>query len=394
MRVVTGSLLLVVVGLVACGDDDGPPGTFRCTGDDGCDDEIACTVDTCGVDGTCNHTGVDERCESGEQCDSARGCVGMCTRNEDCDDSVACTLDTCAVGGVCQATPLNERCPSGQTCNATTGCGTGMMPDAGAGNCTSSAQCDDRIDCTLDSCGADMRCQHIGQSTRCAMGQMCNPSSGCSMQCEGPEECQDGVLCNGVETCDPEFGCAPAELAEDCEDGDPCTINARCDTASDACVYECNEADASCADEPICMEPPMGMFPATYDLVPSIADMCMRIFFTPPTPYFAISNVTFDVPGGILSATFGPMPRASCVAFAQSPVPSDGSFDVECEVSGGCVEAFRFTGRFTDADHLTATFSATYTSTPGDPGGGCGEELFGVKFCEDMTVSVTGTRRP
>lgn len=378
------SLFVGLLGLAGCGDDDGPSGTFRCTDNAGCDDDIACTVDSCGVDGNCSRTPIHERCGAGERCDLVRGCVGSCMRNEDCNDGVECTLDTCAVGGICQATPLNERCPAGQACSAT-GCGTGMM-DAGAGTCTSSAQCDDRIDCTLDSCGADMRCQHIGQSSRCAMGQMCNPSSGCSMQCEGPEECQDGVLCNGVETCDPEFGCAPAELPEDCEDGDPCTINARCDTASDTCVDDCNTADPSCADHPRCVMPPVEMFPATYDIVPTIEDACFEGLPIMGSPYFTINQLRFELLAGpVLTATALPMERMGC-RLTQIPAPTDASFDMRCDVLGGCNERLRLMGRFVGADRIEATFTATYD-------GSCGEEL-GFLICSAVSVTFVGTRRP
>lgn len=381
------SLALPLALLGGCGDDDGPGGTFRCTSDEGCDDAVACTVDTCGVDGTCRHTSVDERCGPGQRCDGTRGCAGMCMRNEDCDDAIDCTLDTCGVGGVCQATAVNERCPAGQTCSASTGCGSGMRPDAGmmSSTCTSSAQCDDGIECTIDSCGADMRCQHIGQNARCGAGETCNPLTGCARQCDpgGPaSQCDDGVLCNGIERCDPEFGCSPAEVPEDCEDGDPCTINARCDGPSDTCLYECNRADASCADHPICREPPMEMFPGTFDIVPSLNSTCSPL----AGAGFSISAFMFSTMGPILLIRGTPMERIGCT-LAQSPVPGDGTIDAACEVTGECIESFSLVGSFTDRDHFTATFSANYRDAPGATLGCLG-------LCADQAITVTGTRRP
>ena len=51
--------------------------------------------------------------------------------------------------------------------------------------------------------------------------------------CNGaPIDCQDGEVCNGIETCDPVLGCQSG-LAYDCDDGNPCT--------DDDCVTDQND---------------------------------------------------------------------------------------------------------------------------------------------------------
>src|SRR5690242_1811011 len=64
------------------------------------------------------------------------------------------------------------------------------------GPCLEDDQCDDGVDCTFDSCNADLhRCQFVGDDSRC----------------------QDGVFCNGVEICDPVIGCKLGAV-KDCND--------------------------------------------------------------------------------------------------------------------------------------------------------------------------------
>jgi hypothetical protein len=65
-----------------------------CCGDASCNDNIACTVDTCGPAG-CSNTPSDGMCPAGYICDPALGGCIQCKTNADCDDSSTCTTDTC-----------------------------------------------------------------------------------------------------------------------------------------------------------------------------------------------------------------------------------------------------------------------------------------------------------
>jgi len=82
-----------------------------------------------------------------------------CSTNIDCDDSLFCNGSEICVSGACQAgTPID---------------------------------CDDGIPCSTDSCdNATMLCTHTANDATC----------------------DDGVACNGAETCDVALGCVPGGL--------------------------------------------------------------------------------------------------------------------------------------------------------------------------------------
>jgi len=50
------------------------------------------------------------------------------------------------------------------------------------------------------------------------------------------ERCDDGVFCNGAETCDPQTGACLSGLPERCDDDDECTID-DCEVATDVCSH-------------------------------------------------------------------------------------------------------------------------------------------------------------
>jgi hypothetical protein len=116
--------------------------------------------------------------------------------------------------------------------------------DSGCGDC------DDGIACTSDRC-ADGSCRHEASDDECAEGERCQPAQGCVRErCTEASDCDDGDVCNGVETCDPaapganvETGCV-AGAALDCSDIVPCTAD-RCDPRQ-GCVHEVD--DTACAD--------------------------------------------------------------------------------------------------------------------------------------------------
>ncbi|MBN1772029.1 MAG: putative metal-binding motif-containing protein [Deltaproteobacteria bacterium] len=110
-----------------------------------------------------------------------------CLVDEDCDDGLFCT-------GI-------ERCVDGT-------CTFGADP------------CDDAIDCTVDSCDPDLsRCNHVGDD----------------------EACQNGIVCDGAETCEVGVGCQPG-TRPDCRDDSACTIDS-CDEARGGCVHDPRDLD-------------------------------------------------------------------------------------------------------------------------------------------------------
>lgn len=237
---------LIAMILAACGparplvSDAGSDATTQsCTRNEDCNDNTPCTRDLCLVGGVCEHTPDNTMCSAGQMCVSGRGCTTGGTRTcmspADCDDRIACTRDTCLVEGVCRNQPDDTQCTNGQVCNPTSGCGASM-------NCTNNMQCNDNIDCTEDTCTVSGSCEHVPQNTRCTGGRTCNATMGCIMAtaCRNNAECDDGNYCNGPETCNTELACV-AGTPVDCADMDPCTMDA-CSNTTRMCTHTMDPA--------------------------------------------------------------------------------------------------------------------------------------------------------
>ncbi len=98
-----------------------------------------------------------------------------------------------------------------------------IITDAG---CTTDAECNDSIACTIDACDPNLHvCTHAPRDTLC----------------------DDGVFCNGDETCDPNAGCVTAPRS--CADAVSCTVDA-CDESKKACTH--TPDDSLCPISHIC----------------------------------------------------------------------------------------------------------------------------------------------
>ena len=101
----------------------GTPPT-ECPG--GCADAFTCTRDFCD-NGTCRHVADDDECPGDGVCratsaDGASGCYTPPVEcSSGCDDSVACTIDSCS-GGTCRHVADDTACPSSQRCDGARGC--------------------------------------------------------------------------------------------------------------------------------------------------------------------------------------------------------------------------------------------------------------------------------
>jgi len=188
-----------------------------CTVAADCDDGEACTADACEADNTCSNTVDPDCCEVAADCDDSNECTdeactaGACviTNNDAnlCDDGVDCT-DSACVAGVCTGTDI-------------------------AGCCTSNADCLDSESCdTLNNvcvpnalpCAIDDDCDN---GNICDGLETCNDTT---LLCEAGTALpfDDGVFCNGAETCDPILGT---------QDGaDPCN----------ATIESCDEDNLEC----------------------------------------------------------------------------------------------------------------------------------------------------
>ena len=214
-----------------------------------CDDGVGCTDDMCdtGLD-ACVNTPNDGSCDDGlycnglETCDAASDCQAGTA--PDCNDGVDCTVDTCDESGdVCENTPDDlvcdddDVCNGAETCDAIDGCQAGTPLD-----------CDDVDLCTNDSCDPATGC--VNTPVDCG-DQICDPETGqcVDIPCEIDDDCDDGIYCNGAETCDTGTGNCQAGTPPDCDDGVSCTDD-MCDTGLDACVNTPN--DGACDDADVC----------------------------------------------------------------------------------------------------------------------------------------------
>ena len=203
-----------------------------CTTDANCDDGVWCTLDQC-FNAICRFLPVSAACDDGLYCNGAETChvtldcqpgsppcVGdscaeatdecFCNADADCDDGIFCNgAERCdGVLGCRSGTP--PLCNDGWPC-------TDDACDEEANRCTYTSTCDDGFACTNDYCMGTAGCMYFAQ----------------------PAFCDDGLFCNGVETCnpatgDPITGCKAATVSA-CYDGLPCTGDA-CNESTNSCT--------------------------------------------------------------------------------------------------------------------------------------------------------------
>ena len=220
--------------------DDGD----MCT-DDACVDDVVVAYGTGVGTGHCQHV-----CVPGPTC-----ICPECTVPANCDDGDACTDDAC-VGNMCEYGDTN--CDDGDyctddTCNTLTGCQHAVRPDC----CTTAADCDDLVTCTIDDCELSTHtCTHTLQDGYCEIAGICyadgmvNPANECE-SCQylyqadrwtglaAGTPCEDSLFCTLDQACDGDGRCVGA--GSPCaDDGLTCTETV-CNEATDSCfsrVYD------------------------------------------------------------------------------------------------------------------------------------------------------------
>ena len=147
-----------------------------------CDDGNPCTADSCDpITGGCLNTPLDgSTCDDGnvctgpvDQCDSTGQCHGVpiegcCTADAECNDNNACTVDTCD--------PATHTCTNlTRTCTASDACHIASCARDDGSCVEAPIDCDDADPCTTDSCDAVAGCMHA----QCPDGTTCQ-AGGCS----------------------------------------------------------------------------------------------------------------------------------------------------------------------------------------------------------------------
>ncbi|MCD4822900.1 MAG: hypothetical protein K8R11_12825, partial [Methanococcoides sp.] len=192
--------------------DDG----FYCNGAETCDSGSCqagsnpCPGQLCDEAGdTCVDCLGDGDCDDGVYCNGAELCDnGVCQPgvNVDCNDSIACTTDSC-----------NE---TTDTCD--------NIPDDGL--------CDDVLFCNgAETCDPVLGCQPGSDPCQ---EQYCDEAGDICYECETDPDCDDGLFCNGAETCDS-GACQPG-TPPDCDDGISCTDDS-CNEGTDSCDHAAND---------------------------------------------------------------------------------------------------------------------------------------------------------
>jgi hypothetical protein len=204
-----------------------------------CNDGKSCTIDTCSntVAGGCVNTPNNNFCSNGLSCDGvetcnpaapgANGATGCLEAPDvDCDDGYACTVDSCGEpGGSCTFTPTNSLCGPGNFCDPGNPADLDDDGCVDAQPCSTDAECDDLDDCNgIETCNSV--CQP-GMPVDCNDGvgctiDVCNPAGGTCEHLPVDDVCDDGLQCNGVESCSETLDCVNG-APPSCNDGIACT---------------------------------------------------------------------------------------------------------------------------------------------------------------------------
>jgi len=191
-----------------------------------CDDQNACTGDTCDPTGGCVHTYLTAKCSDDNPCTQGDQCkFGTCKGDAvDCDDAKACTDDACdkAAKG-CVHLPNAATCSDGSLCTA------GDVCSLGACKAGAAANCDDANPCTSDACAANIGCIYGFSPGKCEDGNSCTAGDACKDgACQGAVKvCDDGNPCSN-DGCDPKAGCTATPNTAPCSDGNACTAGDTC----------------------------------------------------------------------------------------------------------------------------------------------------------------------
>ncbi len=171
-----------------------------------CNDNNICTDDSCNSDtGACvnlaNAATCDDGniCTIGDYCNGEGTCVGDGTLN--CDDQNACTADSCNSGintkvislGCVHTNLIESPCSDGNACTYGDFCANGACL---AGDPTN---CNDDNKCTDDSCNPDTgACVNLANAVTCDDGNACTLADTCTQTvCEGtPNTCDQGPYNN------------------------------------------------------------------------------------------------------------------------------------------------------------------------------------------------------
>ncbi len=244
---------------------------------------MGCTDDSCDeINNVIVNAVNDSNCDDGQFCTGVETCdaAADCQDNADpnADDGVGCTDDSCdEVNDVIVNAVNDGNCDDGlyctgvETCDATADCQDNADPDPNDGvdctddscdeetdslvNAANDGNCDDGLYCTgVETCDATADCQDNADpdpddGVDCT-DDSCDEETDSLVNAVNDGNCDDGLYCTGVETCDATADCQD-NADPDPDDGVACT--------DDSCDEETNSllnvaADPFCEDENGCTD--------------------------------------------------------------------------------------------------------------------------------------------
>jgi len=254
-----------------------PSDGLFCNGTESCDemnDECLHSGNPCIDDGLfCNGAescdeNSDQCLHSGDPCsDDGLWCNGTesCDENNDqclhsgrpCDDGNVCTNDICNETQeeciyTCNATDKHDQCCTNPACADALVCR----------DCLNNNDCDDGLWCNGSESCVDGVC--VAGEDPCPDDRLfCNGAESCdenSDQClhSGDPCSDDGLWCNGQEDCNEVWDrCAYIDVPN-CDDQNDCTHDS-CNESADSCRNVCNATatDDPCCDDPACSGNPV-----------------------------------------------------------------------------------------------------------------------------------------
>jgi hypothetical protein len=182
-----------------------------------------------------NQTNCDDGvyCNGPEPCDPVLGC--QAAMPVDCDDGVSCTQDTCdETTDSCRNIPIDADCEDDLFCTGTEVCDLLLDCVSSGDPCQAGGFCNEATD-TCDDCQVDGDCDDgVGCTDNLCLGGIC-------VYLPVLLNCDDGLYCTGIETCDAVLDCQ-AGTPIDCNDGVACTDDI-CNETTETCDNLPNNAN-------------------------------------------------------------------------------------------------------------------------------------------------------
>src|SRR6266566_6036678 len=205
------------------------------------DDGNFCTDDQCDGLGACTHP-ANITCDDGLFCNGVATCdpaTGQCVpgTSPDCNDGLVCTADSCDDVAGCVHAPIANCCTTDTDCDNANACDGVETCDTQTSQCQTGTPvvCDDGNGCTSDTCDpATGNCSFPPIAGCCNADADCDDNDLCTTDtCDTQQHvcnhtitvCDDGQLCNGLETCNPADGHCVAGTPPTCDDGSVCTTD-------------------------------------------------------------------------------------------------------------------------------------------------------------------------